>query len=66
MQVDLDGKVAVVSGGSSGMGAAVCERLAVSGAAVVVGGRDEARTAAVVDAVRAAGGDAQTPAGAAR
>ena len=58
MQVDLDGKVAVVSGGSSGMGAAVCERLADSGAAVVVGGRDEARTAAVVDAVRAAGGDA--------
>ena len=58
MQVDLDGKVAVVSGGSSGMGAAVCERLADSGAAVVVGGRDETRTAAVVDAVRAAGGDA--------
>lgn len=58
MQVDLNGKVAVVSGGSSGMGAAVCERLADSGASVLVGGRDEARTAAVVDAVLAAGGDA--------
>ena len=58
MQVDLGGKVAVVSGGSSGMGAVVCERLAVSGASVVVGGRDAARTAAVVEAIRTAGGDA--------
>lgn len=58
MQVDLGGKVAVVSGGSSGMGAVVCERLAVSGASVVVGGRDAARTAAVVEAIRTAGGEA--------
>ena len=58
MQVDLGGKVAVVSGGSSGMGAVVCERLAASGASVVVGGRDAARTAAVVEAIRTAGGDA--------
>ena len=40
MQVDLSGRVAVVSGGSSGMGAAISERLAGSGAAVVVGGRN--------------------------
>ena len=55
MQVDLNGKVAVVSGGSSGMGAAICERLAASGAAVVVGGRDAARTAAVVESVAESG-----------
>lgn len=58
MQVDLSGKVAVVSGGSSGMGAAICERLAGSGAAVVVGGRNADRATAVVDAVSAAGGRA--------
>lgn len=58
MQVDLNGKIAVVSGGSSGMGAAICERLAASGAAVVVGGRDEGRVASVVDLVHAGGGRA--------
>ena len=58
MQVDLSGKVALVSGGSSGMGTAICERLAESGAAVVVGGRNAERTAAVVDAINAAGGRA--------
>jgi 2,3-dihydro-2,3-dihydroxybenzoate dehydrogenase len=58
MQVDLDGKVAVVSGGSSGMGAAICERFASSGAAIVVGGRDAERTAAVAASVTAAGGQA--------
>ncbi len=58
MTVDLSGKVAVVSGGSSGMGAAVCARLAGSGAAVVVGGRDKERTAAVVSDIIASGGRA--------
>ena len=58
MQVDLSGRVAVVSGGSSGMGAAISERLAGSGAAVVVGGRNLDRTVAVVDAITAAGGRA--------
>ena len=58
MQVDLNGKVAVVSGGSSGMGAAICERLAASGAAVVVGGRNEARATAVVNSIIATGGRA--------
>lgn len=58
MQVDLNGKVAVVSGGSSGMGTAICERLAASGAAVVVGGRNEARATAVVNSIIATGGRA--------
>ena len=42
--VDLEGKVALVSGGSSGMGTAICVLLAASGASVVVG---EAWSAAV-------------------
>lgn len=58
MQVDLSGRVAVVSGGSSGMGAAICRRLSDSGAAVVVGGRSSERTRGVVDAINTSGGRA--------
>jgi meso-butanediol dehydrogenase / (S,S)-butanediol dehydrogenase / diacetyl reductase len=58
LSVDLTGKVAVVSGGSSGMGAAICERFASSGATVVVGGRDPERTDAVVAGLNAAGATA--------
>ena len=53
---DLDGKVAVVTGGSGGIGAATCRLLAANGVKVVVNGREEARIASVVDAIRSAGG----------
>ena len=53
---DLDGKVAVVTGGSGGIGAATCRLLAANGVKVAVNGREEARIAAVVDAIRSAGG----------
>jgi short-subunit dehydrogenase len=43
----LDGKFALVTGGSAGIGAAVVERLAEAGTRIVVHGRDEGRTAAV-------------------
>jgi 3-oxoacyl-[acyl-carrier protein] reductase len=44
---DLAGKVAVVTGGSGGIGAATCRLLAANGARVVVNGRDQARIQAV-------------------
>ena len=55
---DLAGKVAVVTGGSGGIGAATCRLLAANGVRVAVNGRDEAKIAAVVDAIRSAGGEA--------
>jgi 3-oxoacyl-[acyl-carrier protein] reductase len=55
---DLAGKVAVVTGGSGGIGAATCRLLAANGAKVVVNSGDQARIEAVVDAIRAAGGQA--------
>jgi NAD(P)-dependent dehydrogenase (short-subunit alcohol dehydrogenase family) len=50
----LDGRVAVVSGGSGGIGTRLCEALAGVGARLVVIGRDAERASAALDA---AGGD---------
>ncbi len=55
---DLVGKVAVVTGGSKGIGAATCRLLAMQGAAVVVNGRDEASIEAVVNGINDDGGHA--------
>jgi 3-oxoacyl-[acyl-carrier protein] reductase len=55
---DLAGKVAVVTGGSGGIGAATCRLLAANGARVAVNGRDQAKIQAVVDAIGASGGEA--------
>jgi 3-oxoacyl-[acyl-carrier protein] reductase len=55
---DLAGKVAVVTGGSGGIGAATCRLLAANGARVAVNGRDRTRLQAVVDAIREGGGEA--------
>jgi len=60
---DLAGKVAVVTGGSGGIGAATCRLLAANGARVAVNGRDPARIGAVVDGILAAGGEALGVAG---
>jgi len=54
----LDGRVALVTGASAGIGRAIALRLAAEGCAVGVHGRDPARTAEVAAAIRAAGGRA--------
>jgi NAD(P)-dependent dehydrogenase (short-subunit alcohol dehydrogenase family) len=54
----VDGKVAIVTGGASGIGAACAATLAREGAKVVVTDIDDARGRAVVEATRGAGGEA--------
>jgi NAD(P)-dependent dehydrogenase (short-subunit alcohol dehydrogenase family) len=49
----LDGKRALVTGGSSGIGAAIVRRFRAEGAAVVLTGRDPARCRAVAEAAGA-------------
>lgn len=51
-------QVAIVTGGGRGIGAAVAQRLAVEGAAVVVADVDREPAEAVAQAIRAAGGEA--------
>jgi NAD(P)-dependent dehydrogenase (short-subunit alcohol dehydrogenase family) len=55
----LQGKTALITGGTSGIGRAVAERFASEGAEVIITGRDEARGREVVEAVEAAGGKAR-------
>jgi 3-oxoacyl-[acyl-carrier protein] reductase len=55
---DLAGKVAVVTGGSRGIGAATCRMLAANHAKVVVNGRDQAALEQTVEELRAGGGEA--------
>ncbi len=54
----LDGKVAIVTGSTSGMGRSTAKLYAAEGAKVVVTGRNEERAQAVVDDIVAAGGEA--------
>ncbi|MGW4728152.1 SDR family NAD(P)-dependent oxidoreductase [Streptomyces shenzhenensis] len=56
--LELTGRVALVTGATSGIGAATAALLAQRGARVVVTGRDSARGESVVAAIRARGGRA--------
>jgi NAD(P)-dependent dehydrogenase (short-subunit alcohol dehydrogenase family) len=55
---DLDDKVVLVTGGTSGIGQAAALACAASGAQVVVCGTNEARLASTVEAITEAGGEA--------
>jgi NAD(P)-dependent dehydrogenase (short-subunit alcohol dehydrogenase family) len=57
--VRLVGERALVTGSTSGIGAAIAVELGAEGAAVVVHGRDEARGRAVVERISETGGSAQ-------
>ena len=54
----LDDRVAVITGGASGIGRATAEVLAAAGARVVIGDVDEAGATEAADAIRKAGGEA--------
>ena len=57
-QFRLDGRVAVVTGASSGMGVVFAETLAIAGARVVLAARREELLNAVAEGIRKRGGEA--------
>lgn len=57
-QFRLDGKVALITGASRGIGAAIAQAYAAAGAKVVLAGRKQAGLDEIAAAIRAAGGDA--------
>jgi NAD(P)-dependent dehydrogenase (short-subunit alcohol dehydrogenase family) len=58
MEISLDGRVAIVTGGGSGLGRGYAKALAAAGAAVAVTGRRAEPLAETVAAIEAAGGQA--------
>jgi NAD(P)-dependent dehydrogenase (short-subunit alcohol dehydrogenase family) len=59
MTMELEGKKALVTGGTSGIGREVAKQLAALGAEVAVSGRDAARGGSTVAEIEAAGGKAR-------
>jgi NAD(P)-dependent dehydrogenase (short-subunit alcohol dehydrogenase family) len=56
--MSLEGKTALITGGTSGMGSATALAMAEKGASVFITGRDEIRGASTVEEIRARGHDA--------
>jgi 3-oxoacyl-[acyl-carrier protein] reductase len=63
MNLNLNGKRALVTGSSAGLGEATAKLLAAEGAAVVVHGRDAERAEGVAEAIRKSGRQATTALG---
>ncbi len=59
-QFRLDGRVALITGASSGIGAALAEGLAATGAKVALAARRVDRTKALAEKIRASGGQAHS------
>ncbi len=57
MDLELQGRVVLVTGGSDGLGAALAQRLVTEGASVAVCARGAERLTAVAERLRAQGGD---------
>lgn len=57
--MDEQARVALVTGATSGLGAAAARKLSERGLRVIASGRDSKRGAAVVEEIRSAGGDAR-------
>jgi 3-oxoacyl-[acyl-carrier protein] reductase len=58
MNLGIDGKVAIVTGGAGGIGAAICERLCEQGVRVVVADYDQAKAKGHADLLTRNGGTA--------
>ena len=56
--MDLNGKTAMITGSTDGVGRVVAQQLAAAGARVLLNGRDQARGAQTVAAIERAGGSA--------